>query len=106
MSSLQNVFRALSDPSRREILRLLNSGDLTIAQISENFPFTRAAVKKHLKILEDSGLVSVTTNGRERINHLNKDALQAITDWVDNFNAPAEDRLSALKRSIAKEWNT
>jgi len=65
---------------------------------------TRAAVKKHLGILEEGGLVSVEVKGRERINRLERDTFTVVTDWVERFEEPAEDRLAALKRSVAREW--
>ena len=100
----QSTFRALADPTRRIILRLLNNRDMTIGGITEQLPMTRAAVKKHLRILEEGGLVSVEVKGRERINRLERDAFAVVTEWVDGFKEPAEDRLAALRRSVAKEW--
>ncbi len=100
----QPTFRALADPTRRQILRLLNGKDMTIGELTEQFPMTRAAVKKHLGILVEGGLISVEVKGRERINRLERDAFAVVTEWVDGFEAPAEDRLAALRRSVAREW--
>lgn len=100
----QPTFRALADPTRRAILRLLNKQNMTIGEITDHFPITRAAVKKHLRILEEGGLVSVEVKGRERINRLESDAFAVVTEWVEGFEAPAEDRLAALRRSVAREW--
>ncbi len=77
---------------------------MTIGEITEQFPVTRAAVKKHLSILEEGGLISVEVRGRKRINRLERDAFAVLTEWVEGFEAPAEDRLAALRRSVAREW--
>lgn len=105
MPTEQTTFRALADPTRRQILRLLNGHDMTIGELTEHFPMTRAAVKKHLGVLEEGGLVSVEIKGRERINRLERGAFAVVTDWVEEFEGPVEDRLTALRNSISKEWN-
>lgn len=104
--AVQATFRALSDSTRREILLLLKGKDLTIAQIAQNFTMTRAGVKKHLHLLEQGGLVSITVKGRERINHLEMQAFQIITDWIGSVDGPAQDRLDTLRRNISREWNS
>jgi DNA-binding transcriptional ArsR family regulator len=104
-NATQSAFRALADPTRREILLLLRSQDLTIGEVAQNFEMTRAAVAKHLTVLETGRLISITTKGRERISHLEPEALRAVTDWVAFFNSFWDDRLTALQRAVAKEWN-
>ncbi len=99
----QNTFRALADPTRRDILRHLASQDMTIAQVAQNFDMTRAAVKKHLTVLSDGGLITVKARGREKINTLNKDGFALIFDWFSYFDAFWDDRLSDLKSAIEKD---
>lgn len=105
MLSEQNTFRALADPTRRAILRLLRGREMTIGEITEHFQMTRAAVKKHLVVLKEGGLVRMEVKGRECINHLERGALSMVKEWVSEFEQPVEDRLGALRRSIAKEWS-
>ena len=81
----QEGFRALADPTRRHILIELSQGDLTIAEICNRFPITRTAVKKHLTILEEGNLISVRKAGRERLNHLEPQALRPVIDWFSQF---------------------
>ena len=76
VSQTQGVFRALSDPTRREILRMLSRQDMTISEVVGSFDITRSAVKKHLDILKQGALISTHSKGRESINHLEPDALQ------------------------------
>ena len=96
-------FKALSDPTRRHILLMLRDKDMTIAEVSENFDMTRAAVKKHLTVLTDGGLVNVRTQGRERINSLNPQGMVPVLDWLSYFDRFWDDRLSTLKSEIEKE---
>lgn len=96
----QPVFRALADPSRRAILLHLAKQEMTIAEVADNFEMTRAAVKKHLTILEEGNLISVETRGRERINKLEPMALKPVSDWLSFFNQFWDERLSALETAV------
>ena len=99
----QPAFRALADPTRREILLMLRDKEMTIAEVAENFDMTRAAVKKHLTVLSDGGLITVRAQGRERINALNPIGMAPVRDWLTFFDAFWDDRLSTLKSAIEKD---
>ena len=99
----QPTFKALADPTRREILRQLAENDMSIAQVSDNFDMTRAAVKKHLTVLSDGGLITVRTRGRERVNALNPEGFAPVRDWLSFFDQFWDDRLSDLKSAIEKD---
>ena len=101
--SAQPAFRALADPTRRKILTLLAGQDMTIAELTGQFDMTRAAVKKHLTVLSDGGLITVKASGRERINTINHTGMEPVLDWLSFFDAFWNDRLSALKSAIEKE---
>lgn len=103
MQTDQPIFRALADPTRRDILLMLRGQEMTIAQVADNFDMTRAAVKKHLTVLSDGGLINVRANGRERLNTLNPNAFAPIRDWLGFFDAFWDDRLSDLKTAIEKD---
>jgi DNA-binding transcriptional ArsR family regulator len=100
MSLEQGAFRALADPTRRQILMHLGSSDMTIAEVSEQFDMTRGAVKKHLTILQEGNLISVHARGREKINRLEPEGLKAAADWLNYFNRFWDDKLSALQSAI------
>ncbi len=100
---LQPVFRALGDPTRRDILRMLGDTPMTIAEVADNFDMTRAAVKKHLVVLSDGGLINVAPRGREKVNSLNALALKPALEWLGWFDQFWDERLSALKTAIEKE---
>jgi DNA-binding transcriptional ArsR family regulator len=97
------TFRALADPTRRDILALLRKQDMTIADVSDQFDMTRAAVKKHLTVLSDGGLITVTPRGRERVNSINPQGFAPVLSWLDVFDSFWDDRLSALKTAIEKD---
>lgn len=99
----QPVFRAIADPTRRTILKHLADRDMTIAQVADNFDMTRAAVKKHLTILTDGGLVTVRARGREKINSLNPEGFKPVLNWLEFFDQFWDDRLATLKTAIEKE---
>ena len=102
-SGNQRAFRALSDPTRRQILLHLRRQDMTIAEVADQFDITRAAVKKHLTILEEGQLISVQPQGRERINHLEPDGLRTVVDWLNYFSRFWDDRLTDLAAAIENE---
>ncbi|PTX56671.1 ArsR family transcriptional regulator [Litoreibacter ponti] len=101
--AVQATFRALADPTRREILQTLTAGPRTIAQVAGDFDMTRAAVKKHLTVLSDGGLITVTPRGRERINQLNPEGFAPVFDWLGFFDQVWDSRLDALKSAIEKD---
>ncbi len=96
-------FRALADPTRRAILQLLAQDEMTIAEVADNFQMTRAAVKKHLTILNQGDLITVRTSGRTRLNALNTDGMRRVFDWFGYFDAFWDDRLATLKTEIEKD---
>ena len=99
----QATFRALADQTRRGILQLLSRSEMTIGQVADAFPMTRAAVKKHLTVLKDGGLIKVIPRGRERVNRLNANGLRPVLDWISELDAAWDARLNALKSAIEKD---
>jgi DNA-binding transcriptional ArsR family regulator len=75
-------FEALSDPNRREILRLLSTGDRPVGELADAMPISRPAVSRHLRLLKDAGLVSERAEGTRRIYHLHDDGLGAVQDYL------------------------
>lgn len=96
----QLAFRALADPTRRDILVQLNQQEMTIGELVEQFDMTRAAVKKHLVILEEGQLISVQTRGRERVNFLEAENLEIVFDWLAYFDRFWDTKLTNLKNAI------
>ncbi len=99
----QNAFRALADPTRRDIIKLLAYQDMTIGQLTNRFDMTRAAVKKHLTVLSDGGLITVETRGRERINRIEPQGMAPVLDWLSYFDQFWDERLNSLSEAIERK---
>jgi DNA-binding transcriptional ArsR family regulator len=98
------LWKALSDPNRRGILDLLRSGPQRTGEICARFSQSRFGVMKHLAILEQSHLITVERQGRERWNYLNGATLgQAMDRWLDRFQLVWAGRLAALNRFVDGE---
>lgn len=91
------VFRAIADPTRREILSLLRGGRQTVGEIAGNFRMSRPAISKHLRLLRTAGLVVTRQDGAARLCGLNAKPLRAINDWVRDYEMFWTDTLQNLK---------
>ena len=83
--SLQETLKALSDPTRREILQMLRSGSKTAGEICEKFDITAAAVSRHLSVLKDADLIRDQRDGKFIIYTLNTSVLEDVLFWVSNL---------------------
>lgn len=100
---LQSSFRALGDPTRRAILTQLSQEELTISEVVERFDLTRTAVRKHLTILEEGQLITITPRGKERITRLNPKGLKVTAEWFDDFSQYWDSALLSLASAIDRE---
>jgi DNA-binding transcriptional ArsR family regulator len=96
------VFRALADPTRREILRLLRSGRKTVGEIKCYFPISRPAISKHLRSLRSAGLVTTRKDGRTSSCNLNGRPLKAVNDWLRDYESFWSDAMQDLKSYVEK----
>jgi DNA-binding transcriptional ArsR family regulator len=99
----QAVFRAIADPTRREILGLLRERRCTVGEIAANFRTSRPAISRHLRLLRSVGLVVSRREGTARICELNARPLRAVSDWVQDYEAFWSDSLGALKRYVEED---
>lgn len=90
--SANAVFRALSDPTRRDILRLLRAGDLTAGQLAERFPLARSTLSEHCAVLKDAGLVVTERQGTVVVYSLNVSALEEAVAAVLGLLAVGQER--------------
>jgi DNA-binding transcriptional ArsR family regulator len=97
------IFRAIADPTRREILRLLRGRRYTVGEIAANFTTSRPAISKHLRVLQSAGLVVASQDGTTRICQLNAEPLRAIGDWLRDYEAFWRESLDGLKRYVEEE---
>jgi DNA-binding transcriptional ArsR family regulator len=97
------VFKALADPTRREILSLLRSGGSSVGDIASNFHMSRPAVSKHLRQLRSAGLVVDRASGTSRICELNAEPLHAIDDWLATYKVFWRKKLVRLKTHVEEK---
>ncbi|KDE49037.1 ArsR family transcriptional regulator [Geobacillus sp. CAMR12739] len=95
-----DVFHAIADPTRRQMLQLLADNELSIASISKSFPISRTAVNKHLRVLSEAGLVSCRKTGRETRYRLEPEPLAELKTWLSFFEPYWDERLAALKHLV------
>lgn len=95
-----DVFAALSDPTRRELLRRIATGSATATQLARQLPISRQAVSKHLAVLDEAGLVDRTVSGREVYYSLRAEPLSDLVGWVSEVGAAWDKRLASLKKRL------
>ncbi|SDT68160.1 ArsR/SmtB family transcription factor [Actinoplanes derwentensis] len=105
MTDDDRVFKALADPSRRFLLDLLFVRDgRTLTELESELEMTRFGVAKHLKVLEEAGLVVVRRSGREKLHYLNPVPIRQIHDrWIDKYTEKHVTTLIDLKRTLEEE---
>ena len=100
---LSAVFGALADPTRRAILARLTEGDANVAEISAPFKVSQPAISRHLKVLEQAGLISRSRRATARLSHLEAEPLREATAWLAGYRAywdASHDRLDALLAAL------
>src|SRR5215216_78915 len=102
---MDDVFRALADPTRRGLLdELFRQDGQTLSALEQRLPMTRFGVMKHLKVLEQAGLVVARRRGREKRHFLNPVPIRLVHDrWVSKYAEPWAAGLSGLKKSIEED---
>ena len=98
----RDVFQAIADPTRREILGLLSNKSLTLNGIADNFHISRPAVSKHIKILTECGLVIIKPSGRERYCEVQMKPLQEVNLWVQQYKRFWTEKFDSLEVFLAK----
>ncbi|MGK7379049.1 ArsR/SmtB family transcription factor [Planococcus sp. 1R117A] len=98
-----DVFQAIADPTRREVLHLLSRGELAISAISSHFPISRTAIVKHLHILAEAELISGRKEGREKIYSLQPESFEELKQWLSYFDQFWHNKLSILKHVVENE---
>ncbi|MFC8923522.1 ArsR/SmtB family transcription factor [Cellulosimicrobium sp. NPDC057127] len=93
---LSRVFAALADPTRRDMVARLASSDATVGELAQPYDMSVQAVSKHLRVLQDAGLVSRTTDGRRAPVQLEAEVLDLMTKWIERYRRQAEDRYRRL----------
>jgi DNA-binding transcriptional ArsR family regulator len=102
---MNDVFKALADPTRRQLLdRLFKQDGQTLTALEEDLPMTRFGVMKHLRQLEEAGLVVTRRRGREKLHYLNPVPIRLVYErWVSKYAEPWVSGLTGLKRELEEE---
>ena len=100
---LDQVFAALADPTRREILNMLLEDDMAVTDVAEPFEMSLAAISKHLMVLTNAGLISQEKRGRVKWCKLEPDALREASVWMQGFGQFEPVHLDAFERFLATE---
>src|SRR3954453_22075611 len=105
MGWMDEVFRALAAPTRRKLLdELFRKDGQTLSELERRLPMTRFGVMKHLRVLEEAGLVKTRKRGREKLHFLNPVPIRLVHDrWVSKYAEPWTAALSGLKQELEKE---
>src|SRR5688500_17379225 len=103
MDQLSRVFQALSDPTRRDMIaRLAADGDASVCELAAPYDVSVQAVSKHLKVLEEAGLVSRTRDAQRRPVHLEAEVFDLMTKWIERYRRQAEERYQRLDALLAE----
>ena len=98
---LSQVFAALADPTRRDIVARLAVADATVGQLAAPYAVSIQAISKHLKVLEEAGLVSHARDAQRRPRHLEAAVFDLMTGWIDRYRQLAEERFRRLDAVLA-----
>jgi DNA-binding transcriptional ArsR family regulator len=99
--SLSRVFAALADPIRRDLIARLAVGDATVSELARPHDVTKQAVSKHLRVLEDAGLVTRAGDAHRKPVHLEAEVFDLMTKWIERYRRQAEERYQRLDDVLA-----
>ena len=99
----RDVFQAIADPTRRDIIGLLSRGPMNLNTVAENFNISRPAVSRHIKILTQCGLVSMRRQGRERFCSADLQSLKQVAEWAEQYRSFWSQKLDALESFLQQE---
>ncbi|MBH0160464.1 ArsR/SmtB family transcription factor [Fictibacillus sp. 26RED30] len=98
-----DVFKAIADPTRREVLRLLSENERPISEIADHFEMSRTAVTKHLQVLTEAELISGRKEGREKIYQMHPEPLTEVKEWLSYYEKFWGNKLAMLKHLVEGE---
>jgi DNA-binding transcriptional ArsR family regulator len=99
----RDVFQAIADPTRREIIHLLSKGEMNLNAIAGNFEMSRPAISQQVKILVECGLIEINQMGRERLCHVRLQKLREASQWLNKYRAFWAQKLDALEDFLEHE---
>lgn len=96
----RDVFQAIADPVRRDIIAMLAQEALTVNTVAENFDISRPAISKHIKILAECGIIIINKKGRERYCEIQPKNLMPVSEWIDQYRKLWEDKLDSFENYL------
>ncbi|MBS1501369.1 MAG: winged helix-turn-helix transcriptional regulator [Bacteroidetes bacterium] len=99
----RDVFQAIADPTRREIINLVANRSMNLNAVADQFEVSRPAISKHIKILTQCGLITINQVGRERYCEAKLQKLNEVSEWVERYRAFWNRKLDALEDFLAKD---
>ena len=101
--SLDKTFAALADPTRRAVLERLGRGPATVSELAEPFAISVTGMKKHVRVLEEAGLVSSEKVGRRRVCEIGPRRLEDVREWADEYRRMIEERFDRLGELVEQD---
>jgi len=98
----RDVFQAIADPTRREIIQLISQKSMNLNAIANNFDISRPAISQHIKILTECGIVIIRQQGRERFCEAKLETLKEVSNWVDQYRQFWHEKFNSLDKYLNK----
>src|SRR5579863_7476890 len=102
MEVRQDIFQAIADPTRRQIINMVHQKPLNVNTVAEQFDMSRQAVSLHIKILTNCGLISISQIGRERYCEAKLDGLNEVSVWIEQYKQHWESKLDSMENYLSK----
>ena len=102
METRRDVFQAIADPTRRQIINLIAQQSMNLNAIADNFEITRPAISNHIRILHECGIISISQVGRERYCKIQPENLKEVSDWIGQFQQLWEMKLDSFEAYLGK----
>lgn len=100
----RDVFQAIADPTRRQIINLLAHETMNLNAVADNFDISRPAISKHIKILTECGLITIQQEGRERYCNANLKQLKQVADWTAQYSVFWDKKLKSLADFVENDY--
>jgi DNA-binding transcriptional ArsR family regulator len=98
----RDVFQAIADPTRREIINIISKNSVNLNAVAEHFNISRPAISKHIRVLTECGLVTIRQQGRERYCEANLKSLGDVAQWINQYRAFWNRKLDALESFLGE----
>jgi DNA-binding transcriptional ArsR family regulator len=98
----RDVFQAIADPTRRQIINLIARNPMNLNSITDNFEISRPSISQHVKILQECGIIRIEKKGRERYCKIQPSTLRQVADWVEPFRELWEQKLDSFESYLHK----